>query len=105
MFAHVGANFLGFKINTSGYVRIKNYDRFKQGEPFDWDRIGSKLNGTTWIQPDELDAILYSSGQWLNSNYNALNHNCQDFVKKCLDICSANGGMSLKLLPVFRRHV
>ena len=37
-----------------------------------------------WIQPYELDEILFSSGKWLNDNYNVVNHNCHDFVKECL---------------------
>ena len=101
---HVVSNFVGFKSNKQGYFRVKNYNRFKDNEPFDWERIGKNLNGTTWIQPDELDGILQSSGEWKSDNYNIINHNCQDFVKECLIICGANKGMCLKLLPVFIPH-
>lgn len=101
---YVALNNIGIKTYKQGYFRIKNYNRNKPNEPFDWERIGSKLNGTTWIQPDELDVILSTSGKWTNENYNVINHNCHDFVKECILICTSNQGMALKLLPVFRPH-
>ena len=95
---------LGISTKTLGFFRTQNYDRHKKDEPFDWERIGSLINGTTWIQPDELDEILRRSGKWLNDNYNVMNHNCHDFVKECLIICGANEGMTKKLNATFRPH-
>ena len=95
---------LGISTKTLGFFRTQNYDRHSKDEPFDWERIGSLINGTTWIQPDELDEILRRSGKWLNDNYNVMNHNCHDFVKECLIICGANEGMTKKLYATFRPH-
>ena len=97
-------NNLGIRTGKKGYFRIENYNRFKQNEPFDWEKIGSKLNGVTWIQPYELDSILESSRKWLNDNYNVVNHNCHDFVRECLIICGANEGMTSKYFPTFRPY-
>jgi len=101
---HVAAHYGGIDTNSQGFVRIKAYNRNKRDEPFDWDRLGNKLNGTTWLQPDELEYLLIKSNNWLNSNYNVLIHNCQDFVRECLLLAGANQGETLKLLPIFRPH-
>ena len=98
------SNYVGIRTGKKGYFRIENYNRSKPNEPFDWEKIGSKLNGVTYIQPYELDSILESSGKWLNDNYNVINHNCHDFVRECLIICGANVGMTKKFFPTFRPH-
>ena len=43
----------------NGYVRRRNVGR---EEGFDWDRIGNALNGTTWVQPDELEESIKNYG-------------------------------------------
>ena len=84
-----------------GFERRRNVGRDSQ---FNWEFLGNIINGTTWIQPDELEEILKNSGEWTNSKYDVFSHNCHDFVRECLRICGANQGTTLKLLPVFRPH-
>ena len=89
----------GLTVVTNGYVRRRNVGR---EEGFDWDRIGNALNGTTWVQPDELEESIKNSGQWTNGKYDVFTHNCHDFVRECLRIVGTNEGMTLKKIPVFR---
>ncbi|KAK8892417.1 hypothetical protein M9Y10_029644 [Tritrichomonas musculus] len=41
-----------FEYSSAGYVRRKNVGRDSQ---FNWDEIGSALNGTTYVSPDDLE--------------------------------------------------
>ena len=89
------------RLSENGYVRRRDCGR---DPSFNWDRIGSKLNGVTWTQPDELEKCIIESGIWRNEDYDALQHNCHDFVSYCLYIVGANAGTMKKMLPVFRPH-
>lgn len=98
-------NFIGINPTEmkSTFKRERNFNR-KNDFEFDWDTLGNTLNGTTYTQPDELDAILRYSGDWTSGKYNVLVHNCHDFVRECLTICGANSGTAYKPNPVFRAH-
>ena len=50
-----------FEYDGNGYKRRRNVGCDPQ---FDWDRIGSALNGTTYISPDQLETAIKNSGQW-----------------------------------------
>ena len=89
------------QLTSNGYVRRRNCGK---DPSFNWDKIGSILNGTTWTQPYELEECIIKDGTWTNDKYDALNHNCQDFVRFCLYIVGANQGTIHKTLPVFRPH-
>lgn len=88
------------ELKEQGYVR-RNCGR---DPSFDWDKLGSILNGTTWTQPDELEESIKKDGNWKNENYDGLFHNCHDFVRFCLYIVGANEGTIKKTLPIFRPH-
>lgn len=90
-------------MGSNGYARHKGVGRGKKEENgIDWDRIGEALNGTTWIQPDELEESILKSGEWTNEKYDIFNHNCHDFVRECLRIVGCHEGMVYKKLPVYR---
>lgn len=60
------------------------------------------MNGTTWIQPDELEESIKKSGEWTNEKYDIFKHNCHDFVRECLKIIGCHETMIIKNLPVYR---
>jgi len=89
-------------MSANGYARHKGVGRGKKEENgIDWDRIGEALQGTTWIQPDELEESIIKSGEWTNEKYDIFNHNCHDFVRECLRIVGCHDGMIYKKLPVY----
>ncbi|KAK8892418.1 hypothetical protein M9Y10_029645 [Tritrichomonas musculus] len=90
-----------FEYSSAGYVRRKNVGRDSQ---FNWDEIGSALNGTTYVSPDDLEKAISNSGQWNGREYNALSHNCQDFVQFCLRAIGCPPSMIQKVGPCFRKQ-
>lgn len=76
------------------YQRHKNVGR---DTSFDWNLLGTALNGTTRISPDQLETAIKNNGSWGVGNYNALSHNCHDFVKFCLDRIGCPSSMLTKL--------
>lgn len=70
-----------FEYGPEGYKRRKNVGR---DQSFDWDKLGNKVNGKTYVTPDELENLIKNSHEW-NGKYNILNHNCHHFVKWCLE--------------------
>lgn len=71
-----------FEYDSKGYHRRRGVGR---EDKFDWDEIGSKVNGQSYVTPDELELMIGNSKEWDGKHYNVLNHNCNDFVKWCLD--------------------
>jgi hypothetical protein len=74
-----------FEFGPGGVERHKGAGR--DGK-FDWDRLGQKLNGTTYTSPDELWTAI-SKGNWSAKSFSALSHNCHDFVRFCLEAVGA----------------
>lgn len=70
-----------FEYGPDGYKRRKDVGR---DSSFDWNKLGNKVNGKTYVSPDELEKYIKNSHEW-NENYNILNHNCHHFVKWCLE--------------------
>ena len=63
--------------------------------------MGHNLNGTTYVSPDKLEKYIENDGNWEGGEYNLFKHNCQGFVKFCLDCCGASS-MSFKKGPCYR---
>jgi hypothetical protein len=74
-----------FEYDPKGFRRRKDVGRDPN---FDWDHLGDKVNGTTYVSPDELEEKLNSKG-WGPGTYNVLSHNCHHFVQECLSIVGA----------------
>lgn len=70
-----------FEYNINGYTRRRNVGR-EAG--FDWNHLGNKVNGKTYVTPDQLEEAIKNSHEW-DGKYNILNHNCHHFVKWCLE--------------------
>lgn len=70
-----------FEYGPDGYKRRKDVGR---DSSFDWEKLGNKVNGKTYVTPDELENKIKKSRDW-NGNYNILYHNCHHFVKWCLE--------------------
>ena len=63
------------------------------GNKHNWneEKFGKFLNGTTNISAHELKKRADESGQW--EKYNLFSHNCQDFVKFCLEEMGIEEGL------------
>lgn len=90
-----------FEYSSAGYKRRRNVGRDPQ---FNWDEIGNALNGTTYVSPDDLERAISNSCQWTGKEYNALNHNCQDFVQFCMRAIGCPQSMIQKVGPCFRKQ-
>ena len=90
--------------SEDGYRRISNYNRHKQGEPFDWDEVGQALNGQTYVSPDELEKKIKESHQWTDGKYDIFTHNCHDFVKFCMEALGCPKTMTNKIFPCYRKQ-
>ena len=75
-----------FEYDMEGYHRRDGAGRDPE---FNWDHLGSKINGTTHVSPDDLEKAICNSGLWTGDQYNILNHNCHYFVRECLRIVGA----------------
>ncbi len=83
------------------------YERRKEvgrEDKYDWDSLGEALNGTTTISPDQLETAINNSGNWTGEEYNALNHNCHDFVQFCLDRIGCPESMIKKVGPCYKHQ-
>ena len=89
-----------FEYDQDGWKRHKDRGR---DPDYDWDKIGNALNGTTYVSPDELQAIINNSGDW-SGNYNVLTHNCQDFVRFCLLAVGCSESMASKSGPLYNEQ-
>jgi hypothetical protein len=74
-----------FEYSQNGAERHLNVGRDTR---FDWERLGSKLNGTTHVSPDELWGAI-CRGHWNGKDYHVVKHNCHAFVRFCLDAVGA----------------
>jgi len=71
---------------------------------FNWDQLGSHLNGTTHVSPDQLDDAIRRSGEW-GGGYNVYTHNCHHFVQYCLKAVGAGfffDGYNQHLMRIFK---
>lgn len=87
-----------FEYGPDGWSRREDVGR---DDNYDWDSLGSSLNGTTYTSPDKLEKYIEEDGNWSGSQYDLFDHNCQDFVKFCLECCGAES-MSFKKGPCYR---
>ena len=89
-----------FEYDSNGWSRRRNVGR---DSDYDWHSLGDNLNGTTYVSPDKLEEYIENDGNWEGGEYSLYNHNCQDFVKFCLNCCGARS-MSFKKGPCYRRQ-
>ena len=54
---------------------------------FDWETLGKKLQGTTHVSPDQLEAAI-KNGAFIHEIYGPY-HNCHAFVRECLRLIGA----------------
>ena len=87
-----------FEYDSNGWSRRRNVGR---DSDYDWDSLGNNLNGTTYVSPDKLEEYIENDGNWEGGEYSLFKHNCQDFVKFCLNCCGARS-MSFKKGPCYR---
>lgn len=79
-----------FEYGERGYARHRNVGKDPN---YTWERIPIRyMQGTvcihidkTDVSPDQLDDIIYSSGEWTADKYDFMTHNCQNFVRWCID--------------------
>ena len=87
-----------FEYDSSGWSRRRNVGRDSE---YNWNSLGDALNGTTFVSPDDLEDYIRDDGNWEGEEYHFLKHNCQDFVKFCLN-CVGAKSMSFKKGPCYR---
>lgn len=96
-----------FEFDQKGWHRRKDVGRdyiTEEKHKFDWDILGSKVNGTTKVSPDQLEEIIKSESKWEIGTYNVLKHNCHQFVMYCLDKIGAGyffNGYNMPLMKLF----
>ena len=88
-----------FEYGPDGWHRHQNVGR--DGK-YDWDALGTALNGTTYVSPDRLETAIKNSGEWAGSKYHFTNHNCQSFVQFCMRALGCPESMIIKKGPVYR---
>ena len=85
----------------------KSYERHKdvgRDDSYDWNHLGTALNGTTKISPDQLETAIKNDGTWGPGNYRVLSHNCHDFVRFCMDRIGCPNSMISKIGPCFMKQ-
>lgn len=70
-----------FEYDQSGWKRRRNVGR-ENG--YNWNKLGGKFNGTTYVSPDDLERAIMNSASWGQGTYKIW-HNCQHFVDFCLE--------------------
>jgi hypothetical protein len=75
-----------FEYGSDGWQRRREA---KRDTKFDWEKLGSKVNGSTYTSPDDLERIIRDSKQWDKGTYSLVCHNCHHFVKFCLESVGA----------------
>lgn len=79
-----------FEYGDGGYARHRDIGKDPN---YTWERVPIRyMQGRihicidqTDVSPDELDDIIYNSGEWTADEYDFMNHNCQNFVRWCID--------------------
>ena len=106
-----GYNHSCFLLNKDLYEyganKEKSYERHKdvgRDDSYDWNQLGTALNGTTKISPDQLEAAIKNDGTWGSGHYNAFFHNCHDFVRFCMDRIGCPESMITKVGPCFKKQ-
>jgi hypothetical protein len=82
-----------FLINTDlfefdGVNGVQRHRGVGRDPSYDWNRLGQKLNGTTYVSPEKLAGAI-SRANWSSSSYKVGSHNCHHFVQWCLDAVGA----------------
>ncbi len=90
-----------FEYGPKGWERHVDVGRDSK---YDWDAIGSALNGTTYVSPDRLETAINNSGEWVAHKYNFYDHNCQDFVQFCMRAIGCPESMIMKKGSVYRNQ-
>lgn len=88
-----------FEYGPDGWQRHEDIGRDSK---YDWDALGTALNGTTYVSPDRLETAIENSGEWEGSKYHFTEHNCQSFVQFCLRALGCPESMIIKKGPVYR---
>ena len=85
----------------------KSYERHKdvgRDDSYDWNKLGTALNGTTKISPDQLETAIKNDGTWGPGYYKVRSHNCHDFVRFCMDRIGCPSSMISKIGPCFMKQ-
>ena len=90
----------------------QSYERHKdvgRDDAYDWNLLGTALNGTTKISPDQLETAIKNDGNWGPGHYYAVgwdlsSHNCHDFVRFCMDRIGCPASMISKIGPCFKKQ-
>ena len=90
----------------------QSYERHKdvgRDDAYDWNLLGTALNGTTKISPDQLETAIKNDGNWGPGHYYAISwdlssHNCHDFVRFCMDRIGCPASMISKIGPCFKKQ-
>ena len=88
-----------FEYGPDGWKRHQNVGRDSK---YDWDALGTALNGTTYVSPDRLETAIINSGELAGSKYHFTNHNCQSFVQFCMRALGCPESMIIKKGLVYR---
>ena len=88
-----------FEYGPKGWERHVDVGRDSK---YDWDALGTALNGTTYVSPDRLETAINNSGEWVGNKYNVIEHNCQNFVQFCMRALGCPESMIMKKGPVYR---
>ena len=85
---------------------MKDIKMFRRDDSYDWNYLGTALNGTTKISPDQLETTIKNNGTWGPGYYYAIwfdfsSHNCHDFVRFCLDRIGCPASMITKNWTMF----
>ena len=89
-----------FEYGKNGYSRHIDVGR---DPDFEWEKLGSKVNGTTYVTPEKLEDAI-NDGNWGKSDYDIYTHNCHHFVMFCLEQVGAGffyDGYDHYLMDVF----
>lgn len=90
----------------------KSYERHKdvgRDDAYDWNLLGTALNGTNKISPDQLENAIKNDGNWGPGHYYTIgwdlsSHNCHDFVRFCMDRIGCPASMISKIGPCFKKQ-
>ena len=88
-----------FEYNPEGWFRHKEVGKYIK---YDWESLGSILNGSTNVSPDELEAAIKANGNWTINKYNFFFHNCHDFAQFCMRKLGLPESQVVKKGPCYR---
>ena len=81
-----------FLLNTDNFIFGPDGWTRRKGA-YNWDKVGTKLNGTIHVSPYDLERAIRNQNCWNKSDYSVRilgnNHNCHSFVMECLKMVGA----------------